>query len=179
MLELIIDNVTHWDERFFTSIFRLNGRRLVTRFFQCVSFSGNGHLYPFIAAGALMLSASCGRSFFIAACCAFAIELPLYKLVKNRVRRNRPFRSLKGVYSSIVPSDQFSFPSGHTAAAFIMATLLGCFFPVLTVPAYLWACLVGFSRIYLGVHFPTDILAGMVLGISSAATGIFIAGFPA
>jgi undecaprenyl-diphosphatase len=75
-----------------------------------------------------------------------------------------------------LPSDQFSFPSGHTAAAFAMATLVSFHFPILTLPVIIWALLVGFSRIYLGVHYPTDILAGIVIGVTSGFGGVMLIG---
>ena len=105
---------------------------------------------------------------FLAIVLAFIIERPIYFILKNGFRRNRPETALKNFTSIITPSDQFSFPSGHTSAAFLMATLIGYFFPPLTLPLFCWAVLVGFSRIVLGVHFSTDILVGAVLGTSIA-----------
>ena len=99
---------------------------------------------------------------------AFLIERLIYFVVKNSLKRNRPEAALKNFRSIITPSDQFSFPSGHTSAAFMMATLLSFHFPSLLIPLYCWATLVGCSRVVLGVHFPTDILVGSILGIGTA-----------
>jgi undecaprenyl-diphosphatase len=101
---------------------------------------------------------------------AFIIERPLYFVIKNGFKRNRPQEVLKNFRSVITPSDQFSFPSGHTSAACMMATVLAYFFPGFLVGLYIWVALVGFSRVVLGVHFPTDTVMGAVLGFGS---GIF------
>jgi undecaprenyl-diphosphatase len=112
--------------------------------------------------------------FILAGSFAYFLEIGIYKIIKNNVKRNRPYNELKGIQNGTVPSDRFSFPSGHTAAAFVMATLLAYFFPLLTIVVFPWAFLVGFSRIYLGVHYPSDILAGMILGVLAAYSGIVI-----
>jgi undecaprenyl-diphosphatase len=87
-------------------------------------------------------------------------------VLKNSFKRNRPQAALKNFHSLVTPSDKFSFPSGHTSAAFMVTIITGFFMPALLLPLLLWATLVGLSRVVLGVHFPTDTLIGMILGVS-------------
>ncbi|MCV6604885.1 MAG: phosphatase PAP2 family protein, partial [Porticoccaceae bacterium] len=87
-------------------------------------------------------------------------------------KRDRPADALPEFKSFITPSDKFSLPSGHTSAAFLMAGILCHLFNPLVWLLYPWACLVGTSRVFLGVHFPTDILAGATMGSSIALMAI-------
>jgi undecaprenyl-diphosphatase len=88
--------------------------------------------------------------------------------MKNGLQRRRPQEIVPSFSALVVPSDRFSFPSGHTSAAFCLATLTGIVFggPFLTL--YGWACGVGLSRVLLGAHFPGDIIAGATVGSAIA-----------
>jgi len=94
-------------------------------------------------AGKLMTSAFIGTSATI-----FAL--------KQATRRKRPLEEKVGLSSS--------FPSGHSGNAFVIATILGYEYPRLRIPLYVGATLVAFSRIYLGRHYPSDVLVGATLG---------------
>lgn len=89
--------------------------------------------------------------------------------VKYSIRRPRPFDQFDDIHQKMEVST-YSFPSGHTGAAFYSATYLCLEYPrwYVIAPAVLWAGGVGWSRMHLGVHYPTDVLAGMILGIGSA-----------
>ena len=175
-MRTLVDSVTYWDVVFLTRIIGLEGRKLFSRIIPWISHSGNGYYYPLLPVFVYLVSPDQALPFFYAGLIAYAIELPLYKIIKNLIKRDRPCEALSNVRKRISPSDRFSFPSGHTAAAFVMAVLIAHFFPLLMIPALAWALLVGFSRIYLGVHYPTDILAGMIVGMLCAYCSLQIGG---
>lgn len=153
-----------------TVFFWLNRMRLLTcsvTVFRYVSKTADGPLY--ILAMLLLWRDELLRSTVLPVfLLAFALERPLYFVLKNSFKRNRPQQALAGFHSVIIPSDQFSFPSGHTSAAFLMVSLLGHYFPAVLPWGLVWAVWVGMSRVMLGVHFPTDTLAGASMGMAVA-----------
>ncbi|MCK9607611.1 MAG: phosphatase PAP2 family protein [Methylomonas sp.] len=149
---------------------RLNNSSIhasLVRFCRLLSWSGDGILY-IVLAGCLYWQQGTANLLLQAMLLGFALERSVYFVLKNAFKRNRPQQAILNFRSVITPSDQFSFPSGHTSAAFLVATLVSYFFPGLAIALYAWAVLLGFSRIVLGVHFPTDTLMGVVLGVGSA-----------
>ncbi len=110
-------------------------------------------------------------AFGFALCLAlgFALELPAYKWIKHACKRPRPCHVDLDRINLLPVPDQYSFPSGHTAGACVLAgTVLG-FYPVFAPWAVLFAVSVGYSRVYNRLHFPLDIVAGAVLGSFCAA----------
>ena len=99
--------------------------------------------------------------------------------LKPLVARVRPY-DVKGIapYLCAVQKD-FSFPSGHTAASFEGAVVILLQNKKWGIPACVLAALIAFSRMYLYVHYPTDILAGLVIGIGAAFAGVYIVRFAA
>lgn len=89
------------------------------------------------------------------------------QLVKRTVSRPRPSRVTDCV-TLVVEPDQFSFPSGHSAAAMAVAVGYALAFPSLAVPLVLAALLVGASRVFLGVHYPGDVLVGQLISVVTA-----------
>ena len=149
---------------------RLNNSAIhasLIRLCRLLSWTGDGLLYMALAA-CLYGQQGMSNSLLQTLLLGFALERPVYFVLKNGFKRNRPQQAIAEFRSVITPSDQFSFPSGHTSAAFLVATLVSHFYPGLTLGSYAWAMGVGFSRVVLGVHFPTDTVMGVVLGVGAA-----------
>lgn len=95
-------------------------------------------------------------------------------LIKNLVARPRPFAVDASVTLLIPQPGEYSFPSGHTLNGFTAATVIFLYYKRTGILALLFAGAIAFSRMYLFVHYPTDILAGMLLGITDAVVTYFI-----
>lgn len=93
------------------------------------------------------------------------VEFPL----KSLFRRKRPYTQLAQAILVGAPPQRDSFPSGHAASAFAGAWLLSQYYPRWRIPFYLLALLVAFCRIYLGVHYPGDVVVGGLTGVGLAA----------
>jgi membrane-associated phospholipid phosphatase len=113
------------------------------------------------------------NSLFVAS--STAVSWGMEYLIKHIVKRRRPFRqnaNLMPVYRA----GGTSFPSGHASTTFSTATALSMAYSkwYVIVPAFLWAGSVSYSRMYLGEHYPTDVVAGATLGVGSALTMSFL-----
>ncbi|TGD72840.1 phosphatase PAP2 family protein [Mangrovimicrobium sediminis] len=131
---------------------------------RAVSRSGDGYLHVLVPLLVLTLDPESGWQLLPLLVLALAVERSLYWLVKNSLRRPRPQETVPGFRSLITASDQFSFPSGHSSGAFLLATALLIIYGGAAIPMLLWAAGVALSRILLGVHFPGDTLAGAIMG---------------
>lgn len=100
--------------------------------------------------------------------------------LKPLIARIRPYDYQEEVFGKIIPlliekQHDFSFPSGHTLASFEAATVLALNSRKAGIPALILAAVIAFSRLYLYVHYPTDVLFAVVLGIAFGFLGNFLA----
>ena len=100
---------------------------------------------------------------------AGAFGLALYKLLKKKLVRERPYIGLVGIECAMPPLDRYSFPSGHTLHAVLFTAIAIHHVPMLAIVLVPFALLVAASRVILGLHYPTDVLAGATLGALIAA----------
>lgn len=100
---------------------------------------------------------------------ASALNMGLTYLLKYSIDRDRPYATYPDIIAKSVDGSP-SFPSGHTSSSFATATSLCLLYPkwYVVAPSLVWAGSVGFSRVYLGAHYPSDVAAGALLGIGSA-----------
>lgn len=96
--------------------------------------------------------------------------------LKYAFDRQRPYEKYPGKLNPINPEDSPSFPSGHTAAAFSLATSLSITYPkwYVIAPSAVWACGVGIARMNQGVHYPSDVLTGAAIGVGCAFANVYI-----
>ncbi|MBI5097971.1 MAG: phosphatase PAP2 family protein [Nitrospirae bacterium] len=105
-----------------------------------------------------------GLLVFILCIFGFIIADNSVDLLKSLFARPRPYNELQNVRLLIACPGSFSFPSGHAATSAVMASIVGHFSRRAAIPAFVIAALVVFSRIYVGVHYPSDVIGGAILG---------------
>lgn len=95
-------------------------------------------------------------------------------LLKNIIARPRPFVADTTVTLLVPPPGEYSFPSGHTLNGFTAAVTVFCYYKSAGIAALVLAAAIAFSRMYLFVHYPTDILGGVALGVADACLVVFL-----
>jgi undecaprenyl-diphosphatase len=136
---------------------------------------GDGWLWYAMGAG-IVLAGGPGRFRALAAAVvAVTVVSALFLVLKRACGRKRPCALATHCWATLLPPDRFSFPSGHTITAFAVAISLGVFYPGVLPGLLFCAASVALSRILLGMHFLSDVLAGAALGtaLGYAAAAVF------
>jgi undecaprenyl-diphosphatase len=163
-----------FDRRMCVAANRWGARRAVGLFFGAVSRLGDG---VFWYALMLTLAVLDGRRGALAAAHMAATgltALALYRLLKRWTRRPRPFRVCAGVIAHVPPLDEFSFPSGHTLQAVGFTVVALAWYPLLAPLLLTFTALVAASRVVLGLHYPSDVLAAIGIGSTLGALALWL-----
>lgn len=169
--------LSRWERPACVRANRANRYRVVSAAFGLASRLGNGAFwYLLMALLPMAYGAGDLRLSLAMAACGLA-GTALYGQIKGRTRRPRPCADRHGLTLTVAPLDVFSFPSGHTLHAVAFTLLAGRAHPELLWVLAPFTGLVAASRVILGLHYPSDVLAGAAIGAALAGTTIAILGF--
>jgi undecaprenyl-diphosphatase len=160
--------VALWDEAWCVRLNRASSVRWVRALFRAASRLGDGVFWYVLMAAVLVLDGLPAAGAVLRMAAVGALGLALYKWLKKRTGRPRPYQVRAAIRPGADPLDQFSFPSGHTLHAVAFAILFTAFSPPLGWLVWPLAALVAASRVVLGLHYPTDVLAGALIGATLA-----------
>jgi len=136
----------------------------LTAFFKFMSRLGDGYVWGALALGLLATDLHAYKWVVAAMAVAIAVAVTVFMTVKKLVGRPRPFETWDSLTCAMLPPDQFSFPSGHTMTSFAVFGVLCVMIAGSWIMLLPIVVLIGLSRIYLGLHYPTDVLIGALLG---------------
>lgn len=164
----------HFECILFQKVNRHFDKKVLNLFFRNITRLG-GAIFT-ITAAALLLFLSSGSFRLVAISSALSLalsHLPV-QMVKKLFPRKRPYLTLEETKYPINPLKDHSFPSGHTTAAFSLMIPYMLYAPILSFVLLPIGLSVGLSRIYLGLHYPSDVLAGGLLGTLSGVLCFFL-----
>lgn len=147
---------------------------MLTPFMKIVTFLGNGGWFWILCAVVLLAVPKTRKTGYAAVLSLIFGVIVTNLLLKNIVARPRPFAEIEALIPLIAKPTDFSFPSGHTTASFAVALVMLRMLPKkIGIPAVVLAALVAFSRLYLGVHYPTDVLTGFVVALVGSSLAVW------
>lgn len=153
---------------------RISHVQLINRFFATVSRLGDGVFWYVLMLILPLLYGMQGLEAALHMLLSSAVVLGVYKLLKTNTHRIRPFHYDKKIFQNVSALDQFSFPSGHTMHAVSFTIILLHYFPVFSWLVIPFTFFVALSRVILGLHYPSDVIAGFLLGGTLASISIIL-----
>lgn len=163
----------------FTHALNVNAGGFFTPFFKFITFFGNGG-WLFIALGVILMLFKKTRRYGLCMLIALGIGALLTNIIiKKSVARPRPFTTEQfkpfWIKAGSTKVSEYSFPSGHTTSAMAaMTALFLCLNKKWSWLFFILALIMGLSRIYLVVHYATDVIGGLIVGGISAVIGYFV-----
>ena len=145
--------------------------RPIGSLFKLVSWLGNGPLWGILVAG--LISMADYREAGLAMLAVTLFNAMVYRQLKAKTVRRRPFNRLDSLTAGAIALDQFSFPSGHTLHAVSLTVMCSVWVPVLAIPMMVLTALIALSRVILGLHYPSDVAMGALIGIATASMAVY------
>ncbi len=162
------ESLLEWDRRWTRRLNASVGVAPVRILLRLVSRLGDGVFWYSVMLALSLAQGRLGVEIALRMLAAGIIGLAAYKLLKSSTSRPRPYQALGGVRLGIAPLDAFSFPSGHTLHAVAFTLVAVSHFPALAAVLVPFTLLVALSRVVLGLHYPSDVLAGAAVGAGVA-----------
>lgn len=147
---------------------------IMDKFMIIMTSIGNGGLIWILISLILIITPKYRKVGIMTICALILTTIIGEGILKHLIRRPRPFISLPDIKLLITAPTSYSFPSGHTGSAFAAAGILGAMIKKSKPYVITLAILIAFSRLYLFVHYPEDVLAGIILGLCSAQIVLYI-----
>ena len=164
--------IAHRDQNLMRRIHRWPAPRWIRIWMLCATRGGDGWLWYGMGFAIALFG---GESRFQAigtGALAAALGIVVFLRLKKAIGRKRPSAFEPHCWATLLPPDQFSFPSGHTMTAFAIALVISYYYPGMEGALYFLAVSIAISRIVLGMHFLSDVLAGAVLGTALGIASI-------
>ena len=153
---------------------RVCARDGALRYFAAVSRLGDGVAWYALMAALVACDGLAGLRASLHLAATGLVALALYKRLKRWTRRPRPFASDVRIRAWVAPLDEFSFPSGHTLHAVAFSLVAMAHYPALAWALVPFTASVAVSRVVLGLHYPSDVLAATAIGSALAALSLWL-----
>ena len=150
-------------------------RRAIARFFGVISRLGDGVFWYVLMLAIAIFGGIKGLHVALQMALTGIVAASMYRGLKRWTRRPRPFRTHQDIVPLVLPLDEFSFPSGHTLHAVTFTIVALAYFPWLAPLLIPFALLVAASRVVLGLHYPSDVLAATLIGCGLACSSLWVA----
>lgn len=153
---------------------RISHRHLPAQLFAAVSRLGDGVLWYGIILALPIVHGVAAVRVSLQMVAVGLVSYLLYRWLKRATGRPRPCQTEPGILRSVAPLDEFSFPSGHTMHAVAFTIVLVAYYPAWGALAIPFTALVALSRLVLGLHYPSDVIAGALIGSTTASLSLLL-----